>query len=426
MRIAGCTFINNSASAGGAIHAANVTVDIVNSTFTGNTAQSGGVIYIDYPVVSVTNCTFAGNGASINGGCFYGLTRSPIVVNSILAGNFGSFPNVVGSFDGASKNNLFDHSAVSGGGAAGNGAGNLVNGVNGNILGVNPLLKSLANNGGPTMTMALSNNSPAINAGFYYGVAADQRGIVRPPTPSLGAYEFFPAAYAPDGAIWYFNTNAVGADWQIYRQATNQSATLVDGLATQIGVANDGSVVVENASGGVYSRIGSTNSVGSGWQLIRSVTAGDGATWFVGPDAGLGSLNIYRWEQNSLPEYSIGAGTNLVALYDGSILTRANNNSTWRRIGSNAGIGSFWQQVFIPNTAPVLKNPTYQINNTVQFSFTNQPGLTLTVLATTNLTLPLAQWTVLGAPLETFPGNYQFTDPATKNSPPRFYRVISP
>ncbi len=38
LRIAGCTFINNSASAGGAIHAANVTVDIVNSTFTGNTA----------------------------------------------------------------------------------------------------------------------------------------------------------------------------------------------------------------------------------------------------------------------------------------------------------------------------------------------------------------------------------------------------
>jgi hypothetical protein len=46
-------------------------------------------------------------------------------------------------------------------------AGGLTNGVNGNIVGVDPalVLGPLADNGGPTKTHALLPNSPAINAG---------------------------------------------------------------------------------------------------------------------------------------------------------------------------------------------------------------------------------------------------------------------
>jgi hypothetical protein len=52
----------------------------------------------------------------------------------------------------------------------------------GNIYGVNPMLGPLANNGGPTQTMALETGSPAINAGDpdTAGLpATDQRGLPR-------------------------------------------------------------------------------------------------------------------------------------------------------------------------------------------------------------------------------------------------------
>jgi hypothetical protein len=59
-----------------------------------------------------------------------------------------------------------------------------------------------------------------------------------------------------------------------------------------------------------------------------------------------------------------------------------------------------------------------------QFAFTNNPGLTFTVLAATNLMQ--ASWDALGAAAEISPGQYQFTDLQATNSRTRFYRVSWP
>jgi hypothetical protein len=64
----------------------------------------------------------------------------------------------------------------------------------------------------------------------------------------------------------------------------------------------------------------------------------------------------------------------------------------------------------------------------LKFGFTNYTDTSYTVLATTNLALPLNLWSNLGAALE-FPigsGQFQFTDPQATNFPARFYRVRSP
>jgi len=61
-----------------------------------------------------------------------------------------------------------------------------------------------------------------------------------------------------------------------------------------------------------------------------------------------------------------------------------------------------------------------------QFGFSNILGGTFNIFATTNLTLPLANWTPLGAPAESPPGQFQFTDPQLTNFPQRFYRVTAP
>lgn len=77
-------------------------------------------------------------------------------------------------------------------------------------------------------------------------------------------------------------------------------------------------------------------------------------------------------------------------------------------------------------TAIQLTGVTISGGNGFQFSFTNIPGALFTVLATTNVTLPLSDWTVLGTVTEGPPGQFQFSDPQATNNPQRYYRVRWP
>ncbi len=75
---------------------------------------------------------------------------------------------------------------------------------------------------------------------------------------------------------------------------------------------------------------------------------------------------------------------------------------------------------------PTLIGATLSANGVFQFSFTNSdPGASFTVLSTTNLALPLTNWTVLGLASNIGPGLLQFIDTQATNSP-RYYNVRSP
>jgi hypothetical protein len=77
-------------------------------------------------------------------------------------------------------------------------------------------------------------------------------------------------------------------------------------------------------------------------------------------------------------------------------------------------------------------NPPFPVNFTVGsggapgFSFTNVSNADFSVLASTNVALPLSQWTVLGPAQQNAPGEYLFIDPAATNHTHRFYRAVSP
>lgn len=73
-----------------------------------------------------------------------------------------------------------------------------------------------------------------------------------------------------------------------------------------------------------------------------------------------------------------------------------------------------------------LAGMTVALNGAFQFSFTNTPGALFMVLATTNMALPLNNWTTLGAVTEISPGQFQFSDLQATNNPQRFFRVRSP
>jgi DNA-binding beta-propeller fold protein YncE len=77
-------------------------------------------------------------------------------------------------------------------------------------------------------------------------------------------------------------------------------------------------------------------------------------------------------------------------------------------------------------TPPTLTGLQMPGNGVFQFAFTNTPSAAFTVLSTTNLSLPLSNWTVVGTASNTAPGQFQFTSQPTTNDPLRFYRVRSP
>lgn len=163
-----CTFSGNSAFAGGGLSKSAAAVTLINCTFSGNTATGpvsgggGGGIRSSGGSAAfvITNCTLTGNTASTGGGIF---NASPLSLsNSIVAGNFAT--------DSTSPGDIFSRVAASGsfnfiGVSSGDG---LADGVNGNRVGVaaaDLLLDTLADNGGPTQTIALLPGSPAIDAG---------------------------------------------------------------------------------------------------------------------------------------------------------------------------------------------------------------------------------------------------------------------
>jgi len=65
-----------------------------------------------------------------------------------------------------------------------------------NLIGGNPQLASLADNGGPTQTMALLGGSPARDAATDSSVTTDQRGLPMNGVPDLGAFEAQPGTAA--------------------------------------------------------------------------------------------------------------------------------------------------------------------------------------------------------------------------------------
>jgi predicted outer membrane repeat protein len=157
---------NTAASDGGGLgheftETATDLLRVVNSTFFDNeaTAGDGGGAYADGFFI---NTTFSGNSAGDDGG---GLARNGFstvnAANSIFAGNTAgdAGPDCYGVW--SEGHNLVQSDASYPNGDCIVGVSDLA----GNAIGVNPYLLPLADNGGPTMTMALPLGSAARNAG---------------------------------------------------------------------------------------------------------------------------------------------------------------------------------------------------------------------------------------------------------------------
>jgi predicted outer membrane repeat protein len=206
-------FSDNRSPSGGAIYSLGGTLDIRGSTFSGNLASSfsgawgnGGALYQDafnlfgslvHGNVIVSNSTLTGNGGAQGGGIFVADASAVNIINSTVVGNYA---NAAGGNGGGGiwagstttiKSTIIANSTQGGNCAGGVGdGGHNLSYPDSSCPGVNadPKLdpNGLADNGGPTWTIALLSGSAAIDAGDNSTCAGgyvsnlDQRGVTRP------------------------------------------------------------------------------------------------------------------------------------------------------------------------------------------------------------------------------------------------------
>ena len=516
LTLATCVFSNNAGGSGGAIYNGG-SGTVLNSTFLGNTAAFIGGAIANEGVLSVANSTFFGNAATNSGGAMANLFgASQIAINcSTITANAAA---VTGGGLGGSGVLTINNSIVSGNSAPAGinvsgpfaAASSLIDSAATNIFATG----QLADNGGPTPTVALNLAGPAVNAGNLAlvpaGLTTDQRGKLRPQFGALdiGAFELTPfdtgqTIVFTGGAYWYFGPAAIGNDWHIYREvpgtvpstmdgsgsriglaadgtllveasdgyayfrigsssgpgsgwqrnvsmtaqdgatwflgpdgnstdaniyrwASGGPPTQIDGVALRLGQANDGTVLVQNSANNVYDRIGSTNGPGIFWDPLSFVIAGDGATWFLGADGTGSDAYIYRWAVGAAPVYSSGFASELSTTLDGVVLARNSANDLYRRVGSNAGLGTFWQLLLPLSTPSTLNLVKPATGGLIAFAFTNEAAGRFTVLTSTNVAASAGDWMSVGRPFENPAGQYQFTNSVSAVEPQRFYRVTSP
>ena len=199
LQIVNSTIAGNSGTSfgGGIMVDGSGQVTITGTTISGNSGGDGGGIWTAAPA-TITNTTISGNSTNTIGGGYVNengtttFTNVTIAFNKLVSGaTFGGIEDFSSTIN--FKNTIVSNNDGTECDSAGNAGffvsqGNNVDDGNSCAFtqasdrqNTNPLLGSLADNGGPTQTHALPKGSPAVDAGDNAACpATDQRGEARP------------------------------------------------------------------------------------------------------------------------------------------------------------------------------------------------------------------------------------------------------
>jgi hypothetical protein len=359
--VSGSTISGNSAAdSGGGIDSEHGNLTITSSTISGNSAgKDGGGISVYLGNLTITSSTISGNSATDSGGISLELesTQTATIVQSTISGNSAAEEDGGLSLDGGLTtirySTITNNSAPAGnhGGVtlessstgttqldvtstiiAGNigsdvdgfiegpntlvqshgynliGSGNTIGVFNqpGDQTGANPLLGSLADNGGPTKTHALLVGSPAIDAGDPAAVAGvgnvptfDERGAPADRVADgdgdsaaridIGAFERQPSQLLVDTLADESDGDFTAGDFSL-REAIERSNLIAEVDSIEFSATLFGGVIV--LTGGELQISRAVQIIGPGAALLTIDASGNDPTPAINNGDGSRVFNI--------------------------------------------------------------------------------------------------------------------------------------
>jgi archaellin len=251
-------------------------------------------------------------------------------------------------------------------------------------------------------------------------------------------------------------TDPTGGPWWIPR--AEMKALKISGFGVSANdTVNDGAVMFATPSADTIYTFDPTERVVAGeWDFIgiaeHEISEAIGRTYRLNLGGGYVPYDLFRFTNNGARSFSTNYATNVYFSVDDGVTQlkffypdiTTGDIQDWASTAIpdafDAYVNAGQQLLLSPpditaldilgyNVAPI---PAPHLTGVVlaggalQFSFTNTPAVSYTVLVSTNLTTPLNNWTVLGAPIENPPGHFQFTDMSGTGGVQQFYRVRSP
>ena len=286
-------YLTAATTGGGAIYLKNAayTVTINNSTFVGNNAGAGqGGAINTYnnasAVAAVYNSTFYNNTATGTTQSLFAGSAGKIQLYNSIVSHPASNANLCNSTGSAGNNNVEF-----------NNTGTACTAATGRIT-TDPLLSTLAYNGGPTKTMALQTGSSAINASGASATASDQRGVAAVGTRDVGAYE-------SSGSV-----SSISISGMVY---SNEGVTAVGA-----------GKVVRLIKNGVNTASTTTDSTGA-YSITTTLAANDALLIYVAGDATVKGNTVTLSSTTSISGFNIYGSNDIITRNDNAgSLTNAN------------------------------------------------------------------------------------------------------
>jgi hypothetical protein len=241
------------------------------------------------------------------------------------------------------------------------------------------------------------------------------------------------AAFGKDGNVYLLNrTNLGGISRPLAQLHVASSAIIQASAAYQ---TSQGTYLVLAASGNLYALkivASSPPTLQLAWS--KSQGGGRGSPFVTSTD---GTNNVIVWSVGAegdqrLHGFDADTGANVFTGGGASELmtgTRRFNTAIAARgriyVANDSRVFAF----SVPGQPimPIrLSNLTTSPDGTFQFAFDNISGTNFSVLSTTDLATPFANWVKLGNASEFAPGQYRFSDQTQRTNVSRFYRVSLP
>ncbi|HNQ90928.1 MAG TPA: cadherin-like beta sandwich domain-containing protein [Verrucomicrobiota bacterium] len=313
-----------------------------------------------------------------------------------------------------------------------------------------------ATSGGSVMSIALQADGKILLAGGFWEVNSQRRWRLGRLFPDGSLDESFAPpvvgdvsclALQTDGRIvvggWF--TQLAGVSRKNLGRL-NPDGTLdngfnpgANGYVASLALQADGKLLVggdiTTLDGQPRDRIGRLTTDTAALQSLNINQTGTTATWLrsgAGPEIDQvvfeASADGTHYEKLGDAARIVGGWqiTGLSLPFGQAFTLRARGRTTSGYNNGSSGLIESVRRVYLVGDGMLAHGVLEMPSRALQLSLPYRSGVSFTALVTTNIALPMSEWTVLGPATEVAPGRFRFTDPDAANRRQSFYRLRVP